>query len=90
MKKSKIAAIALLLSAGLSAGALADEAELSKDAMDKILKALSGIGCTEIKGEGEDEGGHYELDDVICQGSSYDIQIDKDLKIITMVRDPGS
>ena len=49
---------------------------------------MAPMGCTEIKGEGEDEGTHYEIDDIICNGYSYDIQIDKDMKIITMVRDP--
>lgn len=71
----------------VSFAALADE-ELKKEDMDKILEALASLGCTEIKGEGEDEGTHFEIDDIICNGYSYDIQIDKEMNVITMVRDP--
>jgi hypothetical protein len=86
MKRSAIVMTAWL-SLCLSTVATAGE-ELKKEQLDRIVKAMAPMGCTEIKGEGEDEGTHYEIDDIICNGYSYDIQIDKDMKIITMVRDP--
>lgn len=87
--KSALIASSIILGASLSFGAMAED-ELEQEDLDKILEALSGIGCTEIQGEGEDEGTHFEVDDVICDGHSYDIQMDKEMKIITMVRDPSS
>ena len=91
MNKSGALTLAILFGVGLSSAVMAAERgrEASKQEQEKILEALSGLGCTEIKGETEDEGTHFEVDDIVCQGRSYDIQIDKDMKIITMVRDPG-
>ena len=79
--------IMVLFGACLSSAVLADE-EIKKEDMKRILEALSSLGCTEIRGEGEDEGTHFEVDDIICNGQSYDLQIDKEMNIITMVRDP--
>lgn len=82
--------VVLVSSVLLSMSVFADDKEASKEDQMKILEAVKGFGCSEIQGETEDEGSHFEVDDLICNGYSYDLQIDKDMKVITMVRDPAA
>jgi hypothetical protein len=55
---------------------------------DKIKAALEVLGCTGGKMEKETEaGGIFEIDDAKCRDGQYDIKLDKDFKLIAMIRD---
>ena len=74
------------LSIGLTA-ALADTPVSEPDAQ-KIRAALQPWGCSGGKMEQETEGsGLYEVDDANCPGGQYDIKLDKEFKVLSIVRD---
>ena len=50
---------------------------------EKIKAALEVLGCTDGKIEKETESsGCFEVDDAKCKDGRYDIQLDKDFKMI--------
>ena len=54
----------------------------------KIKAALAALGCTGGKMEKETEAsGTFEVDDAKCKDGQYDIKLDKDFKLIAMIRD---
>ncbi|WP_249135943.1 hypothetical protein [Bradyrhizobium sp. AUGA SZCCT0176] len=55
---------------------------------EKIKAVLEGLGCTGGKMEKETEASSYfEVDDAKCRDGQYDIKLDKDFKLIAMIRD---
>jgi hypothetical protein len=67
---------------------LADN-KVSSEEAEKIKAALEAFGCTGGEMEKEDEGSAllYEVDDAKCKSGEYDIKLDKDFKVIVMIRD---
>jgi hypothetical protein len=55
---------------------------------EKIKAALDAFGCTADEME-KSEGSvfAFEVDDAKCKDGEYDIKLDKDFKIIIMLRD---
>ena len=70
--------------------ALADQTP-SADELKKVNEVLSAMGCTgpqEIEKEVRSSGGHhFEIDDVKCDGAVYDIDLDKDFKLVKKERE---
>jgi hypothetical protein len=84
MKLFPMAFAAALVS---STFALADTPVTPAEA-EKINAALQALGCTGGKMEKETEASSYfEVDDAKCKDGQYDIKLDKDFKLIAMVRD---
>ena len=85
MKIFLMAFTAALLS---STFALADTPVTPAEA-EKIKAAMEILGCAGGKMEKETEGsGYFEIDDANCNwGGQYDIKLDKDFKLIAMIRD---
>lgn len=55
---------------------------------EKIKAALQALGCTGGKMEKETEAsGYFEVDDAKCRDGQYDIKLDKDFKLLSMIRD---
>ncbi|MGY3619269.1 hypothetical protein [Bradyrhizobium sp. USDA 10063] len=55
---------------------------------DKIKATLEAIGCTGGKMEKETESsGYFEVDDAKCEDGPYHIKLDKNFKVIAIVRD---
>jgi hypothetical protein len=54
----------------------------------QIRASLEAWGCSAGKMEQETEGsGVYEVDDAKCKDGPYDINLDKDFKVISITRD---
>lgn len=84
MKPVLMALAAALLS---STFAFADTPVTPAEA-EKIKAALEVLGCTGGKMEKETEaGGIFEIDDAKCRDGQYDIKLDKEFKLIAMIRD---
>ena len=85
MKHISLAIAAVLVS---SAFALADTPVTPAEA-EKIKAALEAFGCTadKMEKESEDSALPYEVDDAKCKGGKYNIKLDKDFKVIIMLRD---
>jgi hypothetical protein len=83
--KFSLIVLATVLTGG--AAALADT-PVSPDEAQKIKQALQVWGCSGGKAEKESEAsGVYEVDDAKCHGDQYDIKLDKDFKVIAIIRD---
>ena len=55
---------------------------------EKIKTALEAFGCTAGEMEkGESSVFAFEVDDAKCKDGEYDIKLDKDFKVIIMLRD---
>jgi hypothetical protein len=55
---------------------------------EKIKTALEAFGCTADEMEKSDGSVFaFEVDDAKCKDGEYDIKLDKDFKIIIMLRD---
>jgi hypothetical protein len=84
MKHISMAFAATLVS---STFALADTPVTPAEA-EKIKAVLETLGCTGGKMEKETEGsGYFEVDDAKCRDGQFDIKLDKDFKMIAMIRD---
>ncbi|MBR1299606.1 hypothetical protein [Bradyrhizobium sp. AUGA SZCCT0042] len=85
MKKLFLTAFAAALAS--STFALADTPVTPAEA-EKVKAVLEGLGCTGGKMEKETEASSYfEVDDAKCRDGQYDIKLDKDFKLIAMIRD---
>ena len=54
--------------------------------MAKVTAALADLGCKDPKGVKEEQEGIYEIDDGKCKMGTMDIKLDKDFKVILMLR----
>jgi|KBSMisStaDraftv2_1062788.scaffolds.fasta_scaffold272791_3 hypothetical protein len=74
---------------GSATTALADDTPASPAEAEKIKAALEAMGCTGGKMEKESEGNafSFEVDDAKCKDGEYDVKLDKDFKVIIMLRD---
>lgn len=74
-------AFALIAVAALAAPAFASDDEVDAETVDKIMAMLADMECQMAPEDIEpEEGGGYELDDVICKGGNqFDIELDADL-----------
>ncbi len=69
---------ATLLALPLAAGA--QDAEIPEETVTRIMAMLEGMECQMAASDIEPEdGGGYELDDVMCADGQYDIELDADL-----------
>jgi len=64
---------------GFCGPAFADD-DLSADQLAQIDELMNSLRC-EIAGDVEVEDGEIELDDVICAGGQFDIEMNMDLHI---------
>lgn len=77
MRLTIIAAAALL---ALPLAASAQDAEVPEETVTEIMTMLEGMNCQMAASDIEpEEGGGYELDDVMCEDGQYDIELDADL-----------
>lgn len=76
MTRTLIAAL-LLLAGPAYAGSHA----LSDTQLEQIAKLMADLRC-EVNGEIEVEDGTIELDDVICAGGQFDIELNSELHIV--------
>ncbi len=75
--KIKLALVAAA-TLGFAAPAFADD--LSDEQLAQIDELMAAMRC-EIAGDVEVEDGEIELDDVICAGGQFDIEMNMDLHI---------
>jgi hypothetical protein len=68
--------------------ALADD-KVSQAEAEKIKAALEAMGCKGGEMEKQSEGNAFafEVDDEECKDGEYDVKLDKDFKVIIMLRD---
>jgi hypothetical protein len=90
--KMKFVRIIALAAAGFIGGttfAISDDTPVSPAEAEKIKAALEAFGCTadKMEKESEDSALPYEVDDAKCKGGEYNIKLDKDFKVIIMLRD---
>lgn len=75
--------LAIALTAFMLTGpavSFADDDDVDKATVDKIMAKLKGMNCQMAADDIEKEDDGYELDDVICEGGKQmDIKLDKDL-----------
>jgi hypothetical protein len=72
----------------LSTAAALTDAPVSEADAQKIRATLQSWGCSGGKMEQETEGtGVYEVDDAKCHDGQYDINLDKEFKVISITRD---
>lgn len=64
----------------LVAGLARADNHVSEEQMAAIEKLLADLRC-EVTGEIEVEDGEIELDDVICAGGQFDIEMNEELHI---------
>lgn len=84
MKRTLVAVAALAFG---SVCAFADEAPTPAEA-EQIAAAVTAHGCSGGKYEKDVEGNRvYEVDDAVCQDGKYDLDLDKDFKIIRSEKD---
>lgn len=85
MKRLIIAVAALTL--GSACAFAADERPTDAEAA-QISAAVTAHGCSGGKYEKDVEGNRvYEVDDAICKDGKYDLDLDKDFKIIRSDKD---
>jgi len=74
---------------GSSTFAISGDIPVSPAEAEKIKAALEAFGCTadKMEKESEDSAFPYEVDDAKCKGGKYNIKLDKDFKVIIMLRD---
>jgi hypothetical protein len=88
--KMKLIRLMTLASATFIAGttfAISDT-PVSPTEAEKIKTSLEAFGCTADEMEkSESSVFAFEVDDAKCKDGEYDIKLDKDFKIITMLRD---
>jgi hypothetical protein len=88
--KMKLIRLMTLAAASFIAGttfAISDT-PVSPAEAEKIKTALEAFGCTAGEMEkGESNVFAFEVDDAKCKDGEYDIKLDKDFKIIIMLRD---
>ena len=74
---------------GSSTFAISGDIPVSPAEAEKIKAALEAMGCTGGKMEKESEGNafSFEVDDAKCKDGEYDVKLDKDFKVIIMLRD---
>ena len=83
--KSALMAFAAVFIGGAAAHA---DTPVSPQEAEKIKQTLQAWGCSGGKMEKETEAsGSYEVDDAKCHGEQYDIKLDKDFKVIAIIRD---
>ena len=86
----KLIRLITLAAAGFIAGttiAISDP-PVSPAEAEKIKTALEAFGCTADEMEkAESSVFAFEVDDAKCKDGEYDIKLDKDFKIIIMLRD---
>jgi hypothetical protein len=92
LKMKLLRIIIALAAAGFMGGttfAISDDTPVSPAEAEKIKAALEAFGCTadKIEKESEESALPYEVDDAKCKGGKYNIKLDKDFKVIFMVRD---
>jgi hypothetical protein len=89
MKFTRIIALAAAGFIGSSTFAISDDTPVSPAEAEKIKAALEAFGCTadKMEKESEDSALPYEVDDAKCKGGEYNIKLDKDFKVIIMLRD---
>lgn len=81
MEKTLVAAAMALM---LAPSARADDS-LSRQEAEKIVAALSAIGCVPGEMERDDDG--YEVDDAKCADGEYEIELNNNFEIIKKQRD---
>ena len=54
--------------------------------MAKVTAALADLGCKDPEGVKEEQEGIYEIDDAKCKMGTMDIKLDKDFKVILILR----
>jgi len=75
-------AIAIALTLGFAGSAIADgDHGLPDEKIAMINELLTNMRC-EVTGEIEVEDGEIELDDVICAGGQFDIEMNDQLHIV--------
>lgn len=78
MRLSIIAAA--LFALPLAAGA--QDAEVPEETVTEIMTMLEGMNCQMVASDIEpEEGGGFELDDVMCEDGQYDIELDAELQV---------
>lgn len=90
----KLAAIAMTGAFALTLASVAradDDVPPSPEETASIVAALEAMGCKgydEIEKEIKKDGRHhFEVDDAICGDGEYDIDLDKDFKLMSKSRD---
>ncbi len=85
MKRIIPAAAALVFG---SVCAFADGVAPTAAEAEQIAAAVTAHGCSGGKYEKDVEGNRvYEVDDAVCQDGKYDLDLDKDFKIIRSDKD---
>jgi hypothetical protein len=80
--------LVVVLGMSLSTSVLADT-PVSEEEAQKIKAALDSWGCSGGKMEKQTKrkGVVYEIEDARCKDATYEIQLDKDFKVISIERD---
>ena len=78
MTRFCIVAISLMFAVAGSAYAAA----LTEQQVEGVQKAIKAIGCTVEDEDIEAKGDGCVADDVECQDGNYDMELDKDFKVV--------